>query len=188
MHDTTFWIVTEQASQVCKYSEKTKQRKQRLSSQTKPFLPAKQKAIIDDEAEDYPVPYVRGSLEQSEQSDCLPREVGKRSMSAHRTSDLKQRSSGNELKLDDCWADVSSSSTVLAPLSSRPDYIGPGLFRSRITTLKRASSMPNAASVKGDTAKRPKIDYSMPSDQCEYFTRTSMHFPGYDLTDARRMW
>jgi len=139
--------------QVCKNPEKTRKKKEALS-------PAETIGShighlqVSPEDDDYPVPQVRATrapLEPTRSSDTRLR------------LNLKQARKPSSEDNDTAGAlpHVASASTVLAPIGTKTNYIGPTLLRSRHIGLKRSGS----TEIPGDgreKLKKSRSEYSAP--------------------------
>ncbi|KAI0064084.1 ATP-dependent DNA helicase [Artomyces pyxidatus] len=143
---------------ICKYPEKTKRRKLNLSPyEILSFRPAQaQKGSAGDD-EDYPVPQVRATT--------AFHGVGYTSNARPSASGWKANSCNSATRGDNntCLPQVASTSTVLAPIAAKSNYVGPALLRSRAQGLKRTNSAASSGSAESDSSKRAKVDYSAPS-------------------------
>ena len=123
--------------QVCKSPEKTKKRKEALSSTeaVDPHTGYMQTVSPEDE-DDYPVPQVRATrapLQPMRFSDLSEKQ---KSRAPYRPNSENDDSAG-------ALPRVASTSTVLAPIGGKTGYVGPALLRSRKTGLKRSGSSEN---------------------------------------------
>ncbi|KAI0043156.1 P-loop containing nucleoside triphosphate hydrolase protein [Auriscalpium vulgare] len=130
---------------VCKYPEKTRKRKQKLSS-----------------PEDIGYHHLASAGVENGGALAHPQaKAPSRGAPGPRPSSRK----------DDAGASlprVASTSTVLAPITARSNYVGPALLRSRPQGLKRTASVSSAGSSEGDASKKPRTTY----------TATSSHLSG----------
>ncbi|KAH9979944.1 ATP-dependent DNA helicase [Lactifluus volemus] len=127
---------------VCKNPEKARKRKESLSPIEAIGANAGPTAYPEDD-EDYPVPQVTAPRIPSR-----PASLG----NAREKSKIKvvRRSSPKE---EDTLPRVASTSTVLAPIGGRTNYVGPALLRSRPTGLKRNSSEDTKEDRSGNSKK-----------------------------------
>jgi hypothetical protein len=139
--------------QVCKNREKTKKRKEALSSAEviDPHTGYMRMASPEDE-DDYPVPQVRATrppLQPMKFGDVREKQKSK----APYKPNTKNDDSAGALP------QVASTSTVLAPIGARSDYVGPSLLRSRKTGLKRSGSSENYRDG-NENLKKPRSESS----------------------------
>jgi hypothetical protein len=155
--------------QVCKNPEKTKERKEALSptGAIDPHTGYLQMVSSENE-DDYPVPQVRAT-----RSPLQPMRLGdvrekQKSRAPYKPNSKNDDSAG-------VLPRVASTSTVLAPIGGKPDYVGPALLRSRKTGLKRSGSSENSRDG-NENLKKPRSEPSALSGHgsCSfYFTAFS---------------
>jgi hypothetical protein len=123
--------------QVCKSPEKTKKRKEALSS-TKAIDPhtGYMQTVSPEGEDDYPVPQVRATrapLQPMRFGDVREKQ---KSRAPYKPNSENDDSAG-------ALPRVASTSTILAPIGGKTGYVGPALLRSRKTGLKRSGSSEN---------------------------------------------
>jgi hypothetical protein len=156
--------------QVCKNPEKTKKKKEALSPAETMSSHIGHLQVSPGNDDDYPVPQVRASrapLEPTRFSDGWLK------------PNLKQARKPSSEDNDTAGAlpRVASSSTVLAPIGTKTNYIGPTLLRSRHIGLKRSGSseIPGDGS---DKLKKPRSGYSAPhSHGLRHFAAVTVNSP-----------
>ncbi|KAI9460272.1 ATP-dependent DNA helicase [Russula earlei] len=139
---------------VCKNPDKTRKRKEALSPAEAINSHAGYLQMVSPEDEDvYPVPQVRAARVPLEQQN---------SGSIHEKPDSKQARKPNVEEDAGALPCVNSTSTVLAPIGAKSDYVGPALLRSRHIGLKRSGSseIPRNGS---ESFKKSKSEHSAPS-------------------------
>ncbi|KAN0118615.1 ATP-dependent DNA helicase [Russula decolorans] len=122
---------------VCKSPEKTKKRKEALSS-TKAIDPhtGYMQTVSPEGEDDYPVPQVRATrapLQPMRFGDVREKQ---KSRAPYKPNSENDDSAG-------ALPRVASTSTILAPIGGKTGYVGPALLRSRKTGLKRSGSSEN---------------------------------------------
>jgi bloom syndrome protein len=154
---------------VCKNPEKTRKRKETLSptEATDPHIGHMQ--ITSPEGEDdYPVPQVRAvraTLQSRRSGDVR----GKPKSRAHCEPSSKNDDSAGVLPR------VASTSTVLAPIGVKTNYIGPALLRSRKMGLKRSGS-PEIPRDESENLKKPRSEPSAPSGYARHTAQFRVPF------------
>lgn len=133
--------------QVCKTPEKTKERREALS-RTEAIDPhtGYLRMVSSGDEDDYPVPQVRAT-----RAPLQPMRLGdvrekQKSRAPYKPNSKNDDSAG-------VLPRVASTSTVLAPIGGKTDYVGPALLRSRKTGLKRSGSSENSRDGNGNLKK-----------------------------------
>jgi bloom syndrome protein len=139
--------------QVCKNPEKTRKKKEALSpvgaiDQRAGHL---QRASPEDE-DDYPVPQVRAAHAPLQQTSFSGVHAKPKSKIARKPNPEDDDSSG-------ALPRVASTSTVLAPIGVKTNYVGPALLRSRQAGLKRSGSSENSRDG-SENSKKPRSELS----------------------------
>jgi hypothetical protein len=127
--------------QVCKNPEKTKKRKEALSpAETINQHASHLQMVSPEDDDDYPVPQVRApsALLQPLQPASLAGVRVKPNWRATRKPNAGDDDSADTLPR------VANTSTVLAPIGAKSNYVGPALLRSRQLGLKRSGSSENS--------------------------------------------
>jgi hypothetical protein len=155
--------------QVCKNPEKTKKRKEGLSSPaTIDSHTGYMHMVSPEDEDDYPVPQVRAT--------CAP-------LQPMRFGDVREKQKLRapykpHSKNDDsagALPQVASTSTVLAPIGAKTGYVGPALLRSRKTGLKRSGSSENSRDERNENLKKPRSEFSVLTGHgsCPFYFRVS---------------
>ncbi|KAH9985046.1 ATP-dependent DNA helicase [Russula compacta] len=139
---------------VCKNPEKTRKKKEALSPAEAIGPHTGHLQMVSPEDDDgYPVPQVRAT-----HSPLQPTSLGH----ARNTPKLKAARKPNPE--DDNSAgvlpQVAGTSTVLAPIGARTNYVGPALLRSRQMGLKRSGSSENSMDASENSMKKHKSEPS----------------------------
>ncbi|KAF8491239.1 ATP-dependent DNA helicase [Russula emetica] len=131
---------------VCKNPEKTKKRKEALSS-TEAIDPhtGYMQTVSPEDEDDYPVPQVRATR--------APLQPMRFEIKGTLQAKLRKGDSAGALPR------IASTSTVLAPIGAKTDYVGPALLRSRKTGLKRSGSSENSRDG-NENLKKPRSEPS----------------------------
>lgn len=139
--------------QVCKSPEKTKKRKEALSS-TQAIDPhiGYMQMVSPEDGDDYPVPQVRAT-----RAPLQPMVFGDvrgkpKSRAPYKPKSKNYDSTG-------ALPQVASTSTVLAPIGAKTSYVGPALLRSRKMGLKRSGSSENSMDG-NENLKKPRNESS----------------------------
>jgi len=120
--------------QVCKNPEKTKKKKEALSPAETIGSHVGHLQVFPEDDDDYPVPQVRAARAPLE-----PTRFGDARLKPNVKQARKRSSEDNDTS--GALPHVASTSTVLAPIGTKTNYIGPTLLRSRHTIgLKRSGS------------------------------------------------
>lgn len=141
--------------QVCKNPEKTRKKKEALSPAEAIDPHTGHLQMVSPENDDsYPVPQVRAT-----HSPLQPTSLGQ----ARKTPKLKAARKPNPKGEDDDPAagalpQVAGTSTILAPIGARTDYVGPALLRSRQMGLKRSGSSENSMNGSENSMKKHKSE------------------------------
>lgn len=139
--------------QVCKNPEKTRKKKEALS----PVEAIDQRAgrlqlASPEDEDDYPVPQVRAAHAPLQPTSFSGAHTKPKSKVARKPSPKDDDSSG-------ALPRVASTSTVLAPIGVKTNYVGPSLLRSRQAGLKRSGSSENSRDG-GENSKKPRSELS----------------------------
>ncbi|KAI0248645.1 P-loop containing nucleoside triphosphate hydrolase protein, partial [Lactifluus subvellereus] len=149
---------------VCKNPEKTRKRKEALSPVAAIGANAGILQIVPlEDDDDYPVPQVRAP-----RVPLRPASFG----DAREKSKIKPARKPCSENDDSAGAfpHVASTSTVLAPIGTKTNYVGPALLRSRHAGLKRSSSE-DWKDDRSENTKKPRTEPTALSGYCLYFPR-----------------
>ena len=115
--------------------------------------------------DDYPVPQVRAA-----RAPLQPRRSGDVRGKPKSRVPCKPNSKNDDSA--GAFPQVASTSTVLAPIGAKTNYIGPALLRSRKMGLKRSGSPENSRD-DSENLKKPRSEPSAPSGygQCLFYVR-----------------
>jgi hypothetical protein len=151
------------AAQVCKYPDKTKRRKQNLSSNELigSQMARLQREIVQDDDSCH-VLQIRAPRAHtaSRHISNNPYAVGPSDQSGSKS--ISRVEHGQDVA--ETRNDIAGSMTI--SFTSRSNYVGPALLRSRAPGLKRAGSATSAGIGEDDSVKRSKVDYSLSSGSC----------------------
>lgn len=156
--------------QVCKNPEKTKKRREELSS-TQAIDPhtGYMQTVSPEDEDDYPVPQVRATrapLQPMRSGDVREKQ---KSRAPYKPNSEKDGSAG-------ALPRVASTSTVLAPIGAKTGYVGPALLRSRKMGLKRSGSSENYRDG-NENLKKPRSEPSALSGHgsCPFYFSELFH-------------
>ena len=150
--------------QVCKSPEKTKRRKEALSPAEAIDPHTRHMQMVSPEDDDnYPVPQVRATHAPLQPMRFGDVRAKQKSKAPYKPNSEKDDSAG-------ALPRVASTSTVLAPIGARTEYVGPALLRSRKTGLKRSGSSENSRDG-NENLKKPRSGSSALSGHgsCPYY-------------------
>lgn len=136
--------------QVCKSPEKTKKKKEALSS-TQAIDPHIG-MVPPEDGDDYPVPQVRATRAPLQPMGFGDVRKKQKSRAPYKPNSKNDDSAG-------ALPQVASTSTVLAPIGAKFDYVGPALLRSRKMGLKRSGSSENFMDG-NENLKKPRSESS----------------------------
>lgn len=150
--------------QVCKNPEKTRKKKEALFLIEATNLQSGHMQMRDED--DYPVPQVRAPcapLQPTRLGDVR----GKPKSRAPFQQNVENNDSAGALPC------VASTSTVLAPIGAKTNYVGPAFLRSRKVGLKRSGSSLEYSRDESENLKKPRSEPSAPSGhgQCPFHFR-----------------
>jgi len=139
--------------QVCKNPEKTTKKKEALS----PVEAIDQRAghlqmASPDNDDDYPVPQVRAAHAPLQPTSFSGVRAKPKSRIGRKPRAEDDDSSG-------ALPRIASTSTVLAPIGVKTNYVGPALLRSRQVGLKRSGSSENSRDG-SENSKKPRSELS----------------------------
>lgn len=137
--------------QVCKNPEKTRKKKEALSPVEAIDQRAGQMASPEDD-DDYPVPQVRAAYAPLQPTSFSSVQSKPKSKIIRKPSPEDDDSSG-------ALPQVASTSTVIAPIGMKTNYVGPALLRSRQVGLKRSGSSENSRDG-SENSKKPRSELS----------------------------
>lgn len=171
---------------MCKYPEKTKKRREALSSHEQVATQSAKllrHSVEEDDA--YPVHRVRAL--RAVPPPLLPNAAASGSKPLRSESkDTTKHSSANN------YPSVPSAGSTILSYGAKTNYVGPGILRSRAQGLKRTasgSSNSTATGSEGDPAKRQKIDYSAATNGASTlcsFTSYKLIFTGHRIGSSLR--
>ncbi|KAH9959764.1 ATP-dependent DNA helicase [Russula dissimulans] len=154
---------------VCKNPEKTKKKKEALSPAETIGSHVGHLQVFPEDDDDYPVPQVRAARAPLEPTRFGDARLKPKVKQARKPSSEDNDTAG-------ALPHVASTSTVLAPIGTKTNYIGPTLLRSRHTKgLKRSGS----SEVPGDGSeklKKPRSEYSVPYGHVKRTTQFRVPF------------
>ena len=139
--------------QVCKNPEKTRKKKEALS----PVGAIDQRAghlqmTSPEDDDDYPVPRIRAVHAPLQPTNFSGVHAKPKSKIVRKPCPEDDDSSG-------ALPQVASTSTVLAPIGIKTNYVGPALLRSRQVGLKRSGSSENSRDG-SENSKKPRSELS----------------------------
>jgi hypothetical protein len=139
--------------QVCKNPEKTRKRKEALSPAEAINQHASHLQVVSPEDDDdYPVPQVRAPPAPLQPASFAGVRAKPNWKATRKPNAGDDESAG-------AFPRVANTSTILAPIGAKTNYVGPALLRSRQLGLKRSGSSETSREG-GENLKKPRSETS----------------------------